>query len=48
MSEDKGGRELTPRPPDEVGAADASLTPVDGERRDVERFSSGPQAHSVS
>ncbi len=48
MSEDKGGRELAPRPPDEVGAADASLTPVDGERRDVERFSSGPQVHSVT
>jgi mono/diheme cytochrome c family protein/uncharacterized cupredoxin-like copper-binding protein len=47
MSEDKGGRELTPRAPDELEATDDSLTPVQGDRRDVERFSSGPRAHSA-
>jgi hypothetical protein len=47
MSEDQGGRELTPREPDDLEATDASLTPVDGESREVERFSSGPRAHSV-
>ena len=47
MSEDRGSRELTPREPEEVETSDASLTPVDGEGRDVERFSSAPRAHSV-
>ncbi len=47
MAEDKSGRELTPREPADVEATDASLTPVDGESRDVERFSAGPRAHSV-
>jgi len=47
MAEDKSGRELTPRQSDEVATPDGSLTPVDGEHRDVERFSAGPQAHSV-
>jgi mono/diheme cytochrome c family protein len=47
MSEDKGGRELTPREPGEVETADSSITPVEGESRDVERFSGGPVAHSA-
>jgi len=47
MTEDKSGRELTPREPGEVEASDSALTPVEGEQRDVERFSSGPRAHSV-
>jgi len=47
MSEDKGGRELAPREPSEVEAPDASMTPVEGDARDVERFSAGPRAHSV-
>ena len=47
MSEDQRGRELTPREPGEVETSDAALTPVEGERRDVERFSAGPRAHSV-
>jgi uncharacterized cupredoxin-like copper-binding protein/mono/diheme cytochrome c family protein len=47
MTEDRSGRELTPREPGEVEASDSALTPVEGEQRDVERFSSGPQAHSV-
>ncbi len=47
MTEDKSGRELTPREPGDVDTPDASLTPVEGENRDVERFSSGPKAHSV-
>ncbi|MGD8682471.1 MAG: hypothetical protein PVG27_00865, partial [Chloroflexota bacterium] len=47
MSEDKSGRELTPREPDEVGGPESPLAPVEGEQRDVERFSAGPRAHSV-
>ena len=47
MTEDKSGRELTPREPAEIDSADSPLVPVDGESRDVERFSAGPQAHSV-
>ena len=47
MTDDRSGRELTPREPAEVEPTDASLTPVEGESRDVERFSSGPRAHSV-
>ncbi len=47
MSEDKGGRELTRRDPDTVDTPPSPLTPVDGEDRDVERFSAGPRAHSV-
>ena len=46
MAEDRSGRELTPREAGEVDTPDSSLTPVDGERRDVERFSSGTRAHS--
>ena len=49
MSEDKGGRELTPREADEVEAtALAELTPVEGESRDVERFSCGPARPTAS
>ncbi|MEX1335873.1 MAG: c-type cytochrome, partial [Candidatus Limnocylindrales bacterium] len=47
MSDDKSGRELTPREPGEVEATDSSLAPVEGESRDVERFSAGRRAHSV-
>ena len=48
MTEDKGGRELTPRDPDEVEPTDSSVAPAsDGESRSVERFSAGPRAHSV-
>lgn len=47
MSEDKGGRELTRRGPDDLDTTDSPLTPVEGEGRDVERFSSGPRAHSA-
>jgi uncharacterized cupredoxin-like copper-binding protein/mono/diheme cytochrome c family protein len=47
MSEDKTGRELAPREPSEVGPPDGSLTPVEGDDREVERFSAGPRAHSV-
>jgi mono/diheme cytochrome c family protein len=47
MSEDKGGRELAPRDPGEVDTTDSPVTPVEGDSRDVERFSSGPRAHSV-
>ncbi len=47
MSDDKSGRELTPREPSDVDTTDGSLTPVEGETRDVERFSAGPRAHSV-
>jgi hypothetical protein len=48
MSEDKGGRELTPRDPAEVDTTDSEVTSTPaGESREVERFSSGPRAHSV-
>ena len=47
MTEERSGRELAPREPADIEAADASLTPVEGESRDVERFSAGPRAHSV-
>jgi uncharacterized cupredoxin-like copper-binding protein len=47
MTDDRSGRELTPREPAEVEPTDATVTPVEGESRDVERFSSGPRAHSV-
>jgi len=48
MTEDKSGRELTPRDPDEVEPTDSSVAPAsDGESRSVERFSAGPRAHSV-
>ena len=41
------GRELTPRDPDAVDTSGSPLTPVEGDSRDVERFSAGSQAHSV-
>ncbi len=47
MTEDRSGRELTPRGSGELDTPDAQLTPVEGESRDVERFSSSPRAHSV-
>ncbi len=48
MSDDKGGRELTPREPVEIETTDSAVTPApDGDSRDVERFSSGPRAHSA-
>ena len=47
MSDDKSGRELTPREPD-ADTTDSAITPApDGDSRDVERFSSGRRAHSV-
>ncbi len=47
MSQDKGGRELAPRDSGEVETTGSRLTPIDGDSRDVERFSAGPRAHSV-
>jgi mono/diheme cytochrome c family protein len=47
MSEDKGGRELTPREPDDIATSDSRVTSTEGDSRDVERFSAGPRAHSV-
>jgi uncharacterized cupredoxin-like copper-binding protein/mono/diheme cytochrome c family protein len=47
MADDRSGRELAPRGSGEIEAPGSELTPVDGERRDVERFSAGPRAHSV-
>ncbi len=44
MSDEPGGRELTPREPDDGRADGSALTPAaEGEQRDVERFSAGPQ-----
>lgn len=42
MSDDRTGRELTPR------GEDLPIAPVQGERSEVERFSAGPRAHQVS
>jgi uncharacterized cupredoxin-like copper-binding protein/mono/diheme cytochrome c family protein len=47
MTDERSGRELTPREPGDVETPDSALTPVEGESRDVERFSAGPRAHSV-
>ena len=48
MSEDKGGRELTPRKPDDLETTGSDITPgPGGDSRDVERFSAGPRAHSA-
>jgi uncharacterized cupredoxin-like copper-binding protein/mono/diheme cytochrome c family protein len=47
MADERGGRELTPRDPGDVGTPDGSVTPVEGDSRDVERFDAGPRAHSV-
>jgi hypothetical protein len=47
MSQEDGGSQLTPREPGETGETHSPLIPVEGDSRDVERFSAGPQAHSV-
>jgi mono/diheme cytochrome c family protein len=47
MSQEGGDRQLTPREPGEVGPSQSPLTPVEGDSRDVERFSARPQVHSV-
>jgi len=47
MSEDKGGRELAPRQPDDVAAPDSRISSTEGDSREIERFSAGPRAHSV-
>jgi hypothetical protein len=45
MTDERVGRELTPRDSDETGSS--ALTPSPGESREVERFSAGPRAHTV-
>src|SRR5262245_59647027 len=45
MTDERAGRELTPHGGEESGSS--ALTPSGGEVRDVERFSAGPQAHTV-
>jgi mono/diheme cytochrome c family protein len=45
MTDERAGRELTPHSGDESGSRE--LVPSAGEARDVERFSAGPQAHTV-
>jgi mono/diheme cytochrome c family protein/uncharacterized cupredoxin-like copper-binding protein len=48
MSDETGGSQLAPREPDDVEAQSSALTPTpSGERRQVERFSAGPRAHTV-
>ena len=47
MSQEGGGSQLTPRETGETGETPSQLTPVEGDSRDVERFSAQPQAHSV-
>jgi mono/diheme cytochrome c family protein len=48
MTDEPGGRQLAPRESDGVEQGSTALTPVpSGERREVERFSAGPQAHAV-
>ncbi len=47
MSQEDGGSQLTPREPGETGETSSPLVPVEGDSRDVERFSAGPQARSV-
>lgn len=48
MTDPRSGREITPRDPDQPGAADSALTPApEGDSRAVERFSAGPKAHMV-
>ena len=47
MSEDRSGRELTPREPGAEGG-DSALVPIpEADSRAVERFSAGPKAHMV-
>jgi mono/diheme cytochrome c family protein len=48
MSEDRSGRELTPREPGDIEPTESAVTPApEGDSRAVERFSAGPQAHTV-
>lgn len=48
MSEGKGGRQLTPREPDEIETTGSEVTPVEGsDSRAVERFSADRTAHTV-
>ena len=48
MSDERSGRELTPREPEAPGRPDGSITPIAGaDSRAVERFSAGPRAHAV-
>jgi mono/diheme cytochrome c family protein len=48
MSDERSGRQLTPRDPGTPVPPETGLTTTpEGERRDVERFSAGPPAHSV-
>jgi len=48
MTEDRSGRELAPRQPQDEAASDSALTPTpEADRRAVERFSAGPKAHMV-
>jgi uncharacterized cupredoxin-like copper-binding protein len=45
MTDERSGRELTPHEGEE--SQSSALTPGGGEVRDIERFSAGPQAHTV-
>jgi mono/diheme cytochrome c family protein len=48
MTDERSGRELTPRQPDEASSPDSAITPIaEPDSRAVERFSAGPRAHSV-
>ncbi len=48
MTDDKGGRQLTPREPGEVETTGGEVTPVkEGDSRGVERFRAAPSAHTV-
>jgi hypothetical protein len=47
MSQEGGGSQLTPRETGETGETSSPLIPVEGDSRDVERFSAQPHAHSV-
>src|SRR5688572_32532895 len=47
MSEDRSGRELTPREAGPEGG-DSALAPVpEADSRAIERFSAGPKAHTI-
>ena len=48
MTDERSGREITPREPGDERAPGSALTPVpEGESRAAERFSAAPQAHMV-
>jgi hypothetical protein len=48
MTEDRSGRELAPRQPQDEAGSDSALTPTpEADSRAVERFSAGPKAHMV-